>query len=154
MAIKIENKFVVEDIENENGEKIGEIRFNPNDSKIISKLSKIVNDLEESIKEMSQIGTIPETSEIKLESIEDFEKVSKDFEKIHKAISIEDEAIGNAINDLSEVFGKETVELFTGGTYDVIALMPLIDFVTPHIRNARQQKVDKYTNKANNGVMR
>lgn len=154
MAIKIENKFVVEDIENENGEKIGEIRFNPNDSKIISKLSKIMNGLEESIKQMNQMGKIPEISETKLESIEDFEKMSKDFEKIHKAISIEDEVIGNAINDLSEIFGKETVELFTGGTYDIMALMPLIDFVTPYIRNARQQKVDEYTNKQNNGVMR
>ena len=82
------------------------------------------------------------------------QKDREDFEKIYKAISIEESAIGNTIDALSEIFGKETVELFTGGTYDIMALMPLIEFVTPYIKNARQQKVDKYIGKSNNGVMR
>lgn len=154
MAIKIKNNFVAENIENEKGEKIGEIRFNPNDSRIISKLSEIMNDLEEVIKQMNQIGEIPEISEKQLDSIEDFEKASEGFEKIHKAISIETEAIKNSIDRLSEVFGKETVELFTDGTYDVMSLLPLIEFITPYVKKARQQKVNKYTKKQNDSVMR
>lgn len=153
MAIKIANKFVVENIENEKGEKIGEIKFNPKDSKIISKLSKIMNDLEESIKKMNEIGKIPEISKEQLDNIEDFEKTAKDFEKIHKAISIENEVISNVIDDLSEIFGKETIECFTSGTHDITSLMPLLDFVTPYIKNERQQRIDKYTNK-NDDVMR
>ena len=154
MTVKIQSKFVIEDIVNENGEKIGKIKFNPNDSRIIGKLSKVMNDLKKAMDEINDIGKISDIPKTKLDSISDFEELSKTLEKVTNAISIEENVIASVIDDLSEVFGKETIELFTGGAYDIISLMPLIEFVTPYIEKARKQKVDKYLAKESNDVMR
>lgn len=154
MAIKIQSNFVVEDIINENGEKIGKIKFNPNDSKIIGKLAKIMNDLKKAMDEINNIGEISDIPKTKLDSISDFEELSKSLEKVTNAISIEENVIGSVIEDFSEVFGKETVELFTNGTYDITSIMPLIEFITPYIEKARKSKVDKYLTKGSNDVMK
>lgn len=153
MAIKINNSFVTEKIEDENGNKIGEIKFNPNDSRIMAKLSKIIDDLGKALKEIDSIGDIPKIEEKDLKSIEDFEKMASTFEKISKGFNIEEKAVDNVINDLSEIFGKETIELFTGGTKDIISVMPLIEYVIPFVKKSREGKVNKYISKNNNGVM-
>ena len=46
--------------------------------------------------------------------------------------------------NLNEVFGKETIEIFTGGTQDIELLMPLLEFVMPYVKEARQKNVNKY----------
>ena len=71
MAITIKDRFIKEDIIYENGNKIGEIKFNPNDANIMKKLSKIINDLENGLEETGKI-TIPKLKEGKMETSEDF----------------------------------------------------------------------------------
>ena len=153
MAIKIKDSFIKEDIVDEKGNKIGEIKFNPNDSRIMQKMAEIVNNLYAYLEELKSLGDIPEIPENKLESLEEFEEMSETFKTIGKAYDIEEKAADSSINGLSEIFGKETVELFTGGTKDVLTLMPLIDYVEPYIKKARNQKVNKYIKKKQNDVM-
>lgn len=144
MAIKVKDSFITEDIEDQDGKKIGEIRFNPNDSRIMSKLTKIVNDLGNTLEELKSMGDIQPIPQEKLETVEDFEKVSDTFKTIERGFAIEETAVDNVIQDLSEVFGEDTINIFTHGTKDLMSLMPLIEFVLPYVKEARQSKVEKY----------
>ena len=144
MAIKIKNNFIEENIEDENGKVLGKIKFNPNDTRIINKLTKIIKDLSDCLKNVKDLGEIPQIATEKLTSLEDFEKVSEDFEKISAGYELEAKAIDGVINDLIEIFGEETIDIFTGGSKDVTSLLPLIEFIMPHIKDAREGKVNKY----------
>ena len=147
MSLIVKNKFIVEDIVDENGMKIGELRFNPSDNRIMNKLVQIVTDATSSMKKIKNIGNVSDLSDKKLETIEDFENVQSDIEKICKGIDIESELIDRIFANLNEVFGKETIEIFTGGTQDIDLLMPLLEFVMPYVKEARQKNVNKYIKK-------
>lgn len=153
MAIKIKSSFITEDITDENGIKIGEIKFNPNDSRIMSKLTKIVNDLSDSLNKLKSMGDIPEIPKENLETLEDFEKVSSVFKTIGEGFDIEEKAVNSTINDLTEVFGKETIEVFTGGTSDISSLLPLIEYIIPFVKQARETKINKYIVNKSSDVM-
>lgn len=153
MALTVKQNFVVENIEDEDGNKLGEIKFNPNDSRIMSKLTKIVNDLSYSLGKLKGMGDIPKIPKDKLETLEDFEEVSDIFKTINTGFKIEEDAVDNVLNDLSEIFGKETIELFTGGTKDVMSVMPLIEYILPYVKEAREIKMNKYLSKKPTDVM-
>lgn len=144
MSLIVKNKFVVEDIIDEKGMKIGELKFNPSDSRIMDKLSQIITDATSSMNKIKNIGNVADLSNKKLETIEDFENVQSDIEKICKGIDIESELIDRIFANLNEVFGKETIEIFTGGTQDIELLMPLLEFVMPYVKEARQKGVNRY----------
>lgn len=144
MSLIVKNKFVVEDIIDEKGMKIGELKFNPSDSRIMYKLSQIITDATNSMNKIKTIGNVEDLSNKKLETIEDFENVQSDIEKICKGINIETDLIDRIFANLNEVFGKETIEIFTGGTQDIELLMPLLEFVMPYVGEARQKNVNKY----------
>lgn len=153
MALKVKSNLVIEDILNEEGIKIGEIKFNPNDSRIMKNLSSIVNDFSNAIKEFNQIGEIEKINVEDLKTAEDFEKASVMFEKLDKGYDIEVKAVDEFIDKLSEIFGKETIELFTNGTKDAECLLPIIDFIKPYVEKARASKVGKYVDNDNQDVM-
>ena len=144
MSLIVKNKFVVEDIIDEKGMKIGELKFNPSDSRIMYKLSQIITDATNSMNKIKTIGNVADLSNKRLETIEDFENVQSDIEKICKGINIETDLIDRIFANLNEVFGKETIEIFTGGTQDIEVLMPLLEFVMPYVKEARQKNVNKY----------
>ena len=144
MSLIIKNKFVVEDIIDEKGMKIGELKFNPSDSRIMYKLSQIITDATNSMNKIKTIGNVADLSNKRIETIEDFENVQSDIEKICKGINIETDLIDRIFANLNEVFGKETIEIFTGGTQDIELLMPLLEFVMPYVKEARQKNVNKY----------
>ena len=152
MVIKTKNNFIEEDIIDENGNILGKIRFNPSDSRIMRKLTKIVNDLGKVLKEVDNLGDIPKIPENELKNLKDFEEVASTFEKLEKGYKLEEEAVDGVITDLTEIFGKETIEVFTGGTKDIMSLMPLIEFIMPYVKNDRESKINKYIPK-NNDVM-
>ncbi|MGM9881567.1 MAG: hypothetical protein ACI31S_01845 [Bacilli bacterium] len=149
MALKIKNNFVREDIVDEKGNKLGELKFNPNDSRIMKTLSELVKDFSNRIKELDKLEKVEEIKKEDLKSIEDFENVSKSFETIDKALDIEVEAVDKMINGLSEIFGKDTIELFTQGTNDAECLLPIIEFIEPYVKQTRQNKVNKYLDNKN-----
>lgn len=144
MSLIVKNKFVVEDIIDEKGMKIGELKFNPSDSRIMYKLSQIITDATNSMNKIKTIGNVADLSNKRLATIEDFENVQSDIEKICKGINIETDLIDRIFANLNEVFGKETIEIFTGGTQDIELLMPLLEFVMPYVKEARQKNVNKY----------
>lgn len=154
MALIIKDSFVKEDIVDENGNKIGEIKFNPNDSRIMSKLTSIVNDLSNDIKQLKNIGEIPNISDNNLTDTTDFEKVSDAFKVIEKGFNIEEAAADSVLNKLSDVFGKETIDIFTGGTKDILSVIPLIEYILPYVKKARETRINKYMNKTQNGIMK
>lgn len=148
MALKIKNNFVREDIVDEKGNKLGELKFNPNDSRIMKKMSSLVNNFRKAVKEIDELDKV-EKPNLESISIEDFDKASVFFEAFDKATDIEIEITDKLISELSEIFGKDTIELFTQGTKDAESLLPLIEFIEPYVRKERQKKLDKYLDNKN-----
>jgi hypothetical protein len=148
MALTIKNRLIKEDILDESGTKIGELKFNPNDSRIMKKMSSLVKDFGKAVKEIDKLDKI-ERPNLESISIEDFDKASEYFDAFDKATDIEIETTDKLINELSEIFGKETIELFTQGTKDAESLLPVINFIEPYVKNARQSKLNKYLDNKN-----
>ncbi len=148
MALTIKNRLIKEDILDESGNKIGELKFNPNDSRIMKKMSSLVKDFGKAVKEIDKLDKV-ERPNLESISIEDFDKASEFFDAFDKATDIEIETTDKLINELSEIFGKETIELFTQGTKDAESLLPVINFIEPYVKNARQKNVEKYLDNKN-----
>lgn len=144
MNIIVNKKFIKEDILDENGNKLGEIKFNPSDNRIMAKITNIFNTCTNALKKLESKGEIPNLQNTKLETIEDFENVKDDIQKVCDVIEIESDTISSVFKNLYEVFGKDTIDIFTGGTEDIDLLPPLLEFIAPYVREARKQKVNKY----------
>lgn len=150
MAIKIKQKIVIEDIIDEEGNKLGEIRFNPNDSRITAKLVKIFEEIQLSLKKIDNLDIKKININVdKLESYEDFEQTRDSFNDLCEAFKIENEVIENVKKELSEIFSKETIDLFTAGTNDIESLVPLFDAIEPYLKEARKKETIKYMPKDN-----
>ncbi len=143
MSLIIKSKFVKEEILDENGNKIGELKFNPNDSRIMKKMSILVKEFSTAIKEINKLDKIKKP-ELELKTLEDFENASEYFDAFDKATDLEIEVVDKLINELSEIFGKETIDLFTQGTKDAETLLPVLSFIEPYVKENRQSKVEKY----------
>ncbi len=144
MSLIVKNRFIKEDIIDEQGNKIGELKFNPSDSRIMNKLVKIMNDAIIATDKLKKIGELPNLENKKLETIEDFELAQSDIKKMCEGFSIETDLIDGIFNNLYEIFGKETIDIFTCGTQDIELVMPILEFVMPYVKQARQKNVDKY----------
>lgn len=146
MALIVKSNIIKEDILDETGHKLGELKFNPNDSRIMKNMSTVVNEFNKAIKEINKLGKIDKLSLENLKTVEDFEKASQTFEKIDKGYDIEVKAVDELINKLIEIFGEETIQIFTNGTKDAECLLPIIEFIEPYVKAAREGKVNKYIN--------
>lgn len=152
MALIIKSKFIKEDILDENNNKIGELKFNPNDSRIMKKMSTLIKEFSVAIKEINKLDKV-EKPKTEIKTLEDFENASNYFEAFDKATDLEINIVDKLIDDLSEIFGKETIELFTQGTKDAESLLPIINFMEPYVKKNRQSQVEKYLDKKSNEVM-
>ena len=83
MAIIVKNKNIKETIEDENGNVLGEIQYNPEDTTTYSKLCNILDDILKINSKLKEVSGIKNFSE-KLNSIDEFEQHSEDFNKIKK----------------------------------------------------------------------
>lgn len=155
MKIIVKNKLIKEDIFDEEGKKIGELVFNPNDNRIMNKLYKIVQDAQLALKKLDKLGKMPDVEKLKnttLTSIEDFEKVSDDIDLLCKGGQIETDTIEGIFQDLYEVFGKDTINAVTQGTQDLEMIEPIMEFVKPYIEQSRKEKMQKYLKKSDTEV--
>ncbi len=152
MALTVKTNFVKEDIIDENGNKLGEIIFNPKDSRIMSKLSIILKEITEAANKVNNIK-IDDIPEGKIENIEDFTKFSEICNKWLEATNIENEIIEKVINELTEIFGEKVINCFTQGTNDLESLMPLIEFILPYIKVYKSERVNSYIPSKNDDVM-
>lgn len=152
MALIIKSKFIKEDILDENGNKIGELKFNPNDSRIMKKMSTLIKEFSSAIKEINELDKVKKPKS-DLKTLEDFENASDYFEAFDQATDLEISVVDKLIDGLSEIFGRETVELFTQGTKDAESLLPIISFMGPYVKENRQSQVNKYLDKKSDEVM-
>ena len=155
MKIVVKNKLIKEDIFDEDGNKIGELVFNPNDNRIMNKLYKIVQDAQLSLKKLDKLGKMPDVEKLKnttLTSIEDFEKVSDDIDLLCKGGQIETDTIEGIFQDLYEIFGKDTINAVTQGTQDLEMIEPIMEFVKPYIEQSRKEKTQKYLKKSDREI--
>lgn len=155
MKIIVKNKLIKEDIFDEDGNKIGELVFNPNDNRIMNKLYKIVQDAQLALKRLDKLGKMPDVEKLKnstLTSIEDFEKVSDDIDLLCKGGQIETDTIEGIFQDLYEIFGKDTINAVTQGTQDLEMIEPIMEFVKPYIEQSRKEKMQKYLKKSNTEI--
>ena len=111
-------------------------------------MSSLVKDFGKAVKEIDKLDKV-ERPNLDSISIEDFDKASEYFDAFDRATDIEMETTDKLINELSEIFGKETIELFTQGTKDAESLLPIISFIEPYVKKARQSKLDKYLDNKN-----
>lgn len=149
MAIKVKNNFVVEDIVDEKGNKLGELKFNPKDSRITSKMVEIFEELNAAMQKINN-SKISKIDVDKLQETKDFENLSEKFKKICDAITTENNVADKVIKELSDIFGKETIDIFTGGTNDIESILPLIEAIKPYIEEARTAEISKYMPKKDN----
>lgn len=152
MALIIKSKFIKEDILDENENKIGELKFNPNDSRIMKKMSTLIKEFSSAIKKINELDKVKKPKS-DLKTLEDFENASDYFEAFDQATDLEISVVDKLIDGLSEIFGRETVELFIQGTKDAESLLPIISFMEPYVKENRQSQVNKYLDKKSDEVM-
>ena len=152
MAIAVKSKFVCEDIVDKDNNVIGQIKFNPDDSKIMKTLAEILCDLNNSINKLDNYKDLDLSQLSENSSLEDFKNASDKIEKTKEIFTMEYNVINKSISGLKDIFGEECINCFTGGTMDIASLLPLIKFITPYVKKSRNEKVDKYLSK-NNDVM-
>ena len=152
MAIVVKSKFVCEDIVDKDNNVIGQIKFNPDDSKIMKTLAEILCDLNNSINKLDNYKDLDLSQLSENSSLEDFKNASDKIEKTKEIFTMEYNVINKSISGLKDIFGEECINCFTGGTMDIASLLPLIEFITPYVKKSRNEKVDKYLSK-NNDVM-
>lgn len=152
MAIVVKSKFVCEDIVDKDNNVIGQIKFNPDDSKIMKTLAEILCDLNNSINKLDNYKDLDLSQLNDNSSLEDFKNASDKIEKTKEIFTMEYNVINKSISGLKDIFGEECINCFTGGTMDIASLLPLIEFIAPYVKKSRNEKVDKYLLK-NNDVM-
>lgn len=157
-SLKVSSSIVSIDILNENEEKIGAIVFDPKDARIIKKLTDIIRKLTElanNVKTLKLPDDFDDMMRKSADSIEDFEKVEDGLETLCKGYDIEYEMNSYIIENLSSIFGQNTVEIFTGGTLNVERILPLMEAVMPYVNEVREERLSSYLNKKeNSSVMR
>lgn len=145
------------------GEKqIGEISFNPDDTRVYSRFAAILRNLTEASKQDKKIdlskyddlfelvegddGT--QEKQIKgLEEIEDLDKASEYFGMAINRVESASDAYKGVFEELDALFGEGICELFTGGEQDADLLMPLFDAVAPYFQKSRENKVSPFLRK-------
>lgn len=152
MALQIKNSLVIEDIIDEKGNKIGEIKFNPNDSRIIKKLLEIMDEIKDSYNKLKNIGEINNIPLEELKSVEEFESLSEEFGKLKEGYTIGNDITKKVFDELSDIFGRDTINIITQNTEDLEMIEPLIEFITPYIQDSRSKQISKYIN-TNSNVM-
>lgn len=142
MSLKIKSSRVIEDIVNENNEKIGIVSFDPEDAENYKKFLDLINIIEEYQKIDSELK-VDEIPDFDLKSIEEFEKYRDSFNKIGvkldnyldmrtKIKNISDEIFGN----VSEVFEKINKSLDP--------YLNLIEWASPYFKSKRTEKINEY----------
>ncbi len=145
MAIIVKNKNIKETIEDENGNVLGEIQYNPEDTTTYSKLCNILDDILKINSKLKEVSGIKNFSE-KLNSIDEFEQHSEDFNKIKEAFNFYDEQVDKIIKEIDNIFGKGTCEIMMANSKDIDLLTPLIEGVLPKFKEQRTKKAQKYLN--------
>lgn len=143
MAIKINNKIIKDNIEDMDGNVIGEIRYNPEDINSYNALLDIVEKITNVNKKRKKLGNLDKITDITIND-ENIEEVSESFNELHDFTKFVANTIDEIKESLDSIFGDGTCDLFLQGSKDIELLMPLLNGVLPSFKKAREQKTNKY----------
>lgn len=143
MAIIVKNKNIKDELVDENGNVLGYITYNPEDTTTYTKLCNILDNIlqiNDKSKITGNMKKIPEN----IEQIEDFNNYREEFDNIKDFLEFHDTKINEIIKDIDSIFGEGTCNILMGGSKDIDLITPLIDSVMPKFKEARKGKTNKY----------
>lgn len=145
MAIVVKSKNIVESIEDEKGNLLGKISYNPEDLKAYQKLTHIIdsiNNIKNNSNNLNSLSTIKD-EDITLDNFDEHKEL---FDGVKSDLDIINTEIENIKKDIDEIFGEGISNIFMGNSNDLELLMPLIDDVMPKFQANRKEQVNKYLN--------
>lgn len=144
MAIIAKSKNIKENIEDENGNLLGTISYDPEDIKSYRILMDIVNLISDMSKNAKNLNKLELIGDSKINNPEDFEKYDELFKECQKDFHSIDDGIEVIKNNIDDIFGEGTSYIMMGSGHNVELLMPLLDEVMPKFKSARENKLNSY----------
>lgn len=153
MAITVKSKKVSIDIVNEKGEMLAKAVFNPKDIGAYNSLMQIARSVDAIAKESKGIKGIqlPDTKE--METSEDFGKLLEPIEAVTKFAEATVAEIDKIATMINKSFGEGVSEALLQGGYDIDPIADFIAEVTPYFTEAKEERVGKYLDNKEGGVM-
>lgn len=152
-AIKLKSKVKTIDLENDSGEIIGKISFNPEDIGAYNELlaiGEIITKISEKYDSTKVQNDIPEG---KFESVEQYKVAQNTFSQIGEFTNFVVKQVDLISEKLDKIFGKNTSELIFQGGHDLEQLSDFIEAVIPYFKNAKNKRVNKYLDRTEGDVM-
>lgn len=154
MAIIVKSKKIKETIEDENGNILGIISYNPDDTTTYTRLTDIMNEILEMNKEMKSLENIKNIPKEAAQDINQFEQYRDSFNDFNKSLHTIENKIQNIKKSIDDIFGEGIANIIMENSNDVELLTPLIEEVLPKFKSARENKINKYIPEKNsNDVM-
>ncbi len=147
MAIIVKSKKIKENIEDENGNILGVISYNPEDTTTYTRLTDIMNEILEMNEEMKSLENIKNIPKEAVQDIDKFEQHRASFNDFSKSLHTIENKIQNIKKSIDDIFGEGTANIIMENSNDIELLTPLIEEVLPKFKNARENKIDKYISK-------
>lgn len=111
MPIVAKSKKVKDNIVDENGNVLGTISYNPEDTKTYTKLSNIMQEIFQIDEKRKSIGDLKELPKERLKSLDEFEEYKETFEKMNETFNFCDEKIENIKKEIDDIFGQNTSKI-------------------------------------------
>lgn len=143
-AIKIKSKNKTLDLENDNGDIIGKITFNPEDIGAYNELLAIGDIIAKISNKYDSIEEIQDIPQGKLDSAEQYKDTQNTFSLIGNFTDYVVKQIDIISDKLNKIFGKDTSELIFQGSHDLELLSDFIEAVIPYFKSAKKERTDKY----------
>ena len=144
MPIVAKSKKVKDNIVDENGNVLGTISYNPEDTKTYTKLSNIMQEIFQIDEKRKSIGDLKELPKERLKSLDEFEEYKETFEKMNETLNFCDEKIENIKKEIDDIFGQNTSKIMMEDSNDIELLLPLIESVIPIFEKIRNKKINKH----------
>lgn len=144
MPIVAKSKKVKDNIVDENGNVLGTISYNPEDTKTYTKLSNIMQEIFQIDEKRKSIGDLKELPKERLKSLDEFEEYKETFEKMNETFNFCDEKIENIKKEIDDIFGQNTSKIMMEDSNDIELLLPLIESVIPIFEKIRNKKINKH----------
>ena len=151
MAIKLKSKNVSVDVENENGEVIGKISFNPEDVGTYNAVMAIGAEIGKIDDKYKGVGDIADIPEEKLTEAKDFNEVRGTINRVLDFTSFMVERVDEIAKQIDGAFGEGTSKLILQGGHDLEALRAFLEGITPYFKGAHEKRVNKYLKDDNEG---
>lgn len=144
MAIKLKSKNVSVDVENENGEVIGKVTFNPEDIGTYNALMEIGDEIYKIDDKYKGVGELKDIPEGNLTEKKDFDEVRTTLNKVIEFTSYTVERVEAIAKKIDKAFGEGTSQLILQGGHDIEGLQAFLEGITPYFKNAHDKRVNKY----------